>query len=185
VSRFRLLLARHDERGFTVFELTIGLAIMFALTSGALFFLESASRTVRVSTNETESLDHARTALPRLSREVRGALAVHAATPSCQLSTCLIVSVEQGGGSTQVRYRYDTQAGELVRAEGDILTGVWGAEVPIASNVRNGNIPVFTRNVGRTIGTAAAIQIVLTINVDPSRPEQVIRLDSVLTPRNL
>lgn len=181
----RLFRRRRDERGFTAFELTVGVAVMLALTSGALVFLESASRTVRVSTSETASLDLARTALARIGREIRGALAIHTASTQCPLSTCLIVSVQQGAGSTEVRYRYDAQAAELVRAEGDILSGIWGAEASIANSVRNGVAPVFTRNVGRTIGTAAAIQVVLDINVDPARPGQVIRLDSILTPRNL
>lgn len=186
VTRFaRFFRRRRDERGFTAFELTIGIAIMFVITSGALVFLESASRTIRVSSNETESLDHARIALARLGREIRGALSIHTATVTCPLSSCLILTVQEGAGTTQVRYRYDTQAAEIVRAEGDILTNVWGTEIPLASNVRNGTTPVFTRNVGRTIGTSAAIQVVLDINVDPSKPEQVIRLDSILTPRNL
>lgn len=185
MSRIRRILGRRDERGFTSFELTIGIAIMFALTSGALVFLESASRTIRVSTSETESLDHARTALARMGHDIRGALTIHTASQACPLSSCLIVTVQDGAGTIEVRYRYDTGSAEVLRAEGDIATGIWEGEVPVATHVRNGTIPVFSRNVGRTIGTEAAIKVVLDINVDPSRPLQVVRLDSTLTPRNL
>lgn len=176
---------RSGEGGFTAAELVVGVAVLFLLTAGALGFLESASRTVRVTTKETESLDLARVTLARMAAEVRSALAVHTASISCPLSTCLIITVKEGAATTEVRYRYDGATAALLRAEGDILTGIWGSEAPVATSIRNGQTPVFTRNVGNTIGTEAAIKVVLDVNVEPSRPSQVIRLDSTLTPRNL
>jgi hypothetical protein len=174
-----------DERGLTAFELTVGVGIMLALTAGALTFFDSANKSIRASSNQTQSLDEARVALARIGHEIRGALAIHAASTQCPLSTCLTLKVQQGAATTDVRYSYDPAAGALNRAQGDVLTGVWGGETPVASGVRNGTTPVFSRNVGSTIGTAAAIEVVLNVSVDPSQPRDVIRLDSILTPRNL
>lgn len=188
MSRLRELLhgRRRDQRGFTAFELIVGVAVMFVITSAGLAFLESAGRTVRATSKETESLDQARVTLSRMAGEIRKSLAVSQATVTCPMSTCLIVTVaDSQGGTTDVRYRFSQQDGALMRSSGDLLTGVWAAEAPVATDIVNGSTPVFCRNAACTTGGAAAIRVVLEINVEPSRPSQVIRLESYMTPRNL
>lgn len=185
MSRLRRLIRARDERGLTAFELVVGITIMFAITSGALVFMESAGRTIRVTSKETESLDQARVTLARMAGEIRRSVAVANASITCPMSSCLIVTVpDSQGGTIDVRYRYDQQDAALLRSAGDLLTGVWGGETPVATALVNGSSPVFCRNAACSTGNPGAVKVMLLVNAEPSKPAHAVRLESYITPRN-
>ena len=178
---------RRDERGMTAFELVVGMTVMLLVSVGALSFLESAQRVVRVSTTETQSLDDARIALATISNEVHGAAAVLPATVACPEATCLVVTLlDPVTASTyDLRYRYLSTSKTLTRTKGDSLTGIWQAEVPVVKNVANGQAAVFCRTSGCVTGSSNAIEVVLDVNAEPTKPAQVVRLTAYVTPRNI
>lgn len=185
------LLRRRDQRGMTIIEVTLAAGLLSILSVAAMNLMTSTQNRVRFTSKETESLDAARTTLARITHEVRNAIDFYN-DADCPQSTCVTFATADpiSGAVFDVRYRYATAPNILYRSEGarNAITGGYqmtGSEAPAVNNVVNGTATaVFCRALPCTVPSEKALEVVLVINAEPSRPSQNVTLRTYATPRN-
>jgi len=112
-------LARRDERGFTIIEVTIASAIMLTVLGMFLATLQSLTtnedRSQRLVSNE----QNVRFELDQLARDIRAANPLtpllNAATAATYQNQIEVVLGPTGGTQTVVRWTYNTGAEQMVR----------------------------------------------------------------------
>jgi prepilin-type N-terminal cleavage/methylation domain-containing protein len=75
--------ARADQRGFTLAELLVAIAVVGLIMTGLLTFMMSGNQTYLTGSNQIEAQQAARVALARMVREIRGAGYNPTGAPAC------------------------------------------------------------------------------------------------------
>ncbi len=190
--------------GFTVVEIIVVTAISSLLLMALLRFLTFGFPLSRITLMQTHSTETARLQLKRLAtslRELRtadtGAYPIVEATPFR-----IIFYANVDADAATERVRYELLGTNLVRGitkpTGSPLTYDVAQEkaVTVAANIQNGATPVLTYYGGdyptatqaldaTNIAAIRYIQFFLTINSDPTRPQDAIDVRSQVQLRNL
>jgi prepilin-type N-terminal cleavage/methylation domain-containing protein len=166
LMRSRLRADRADDGGFTLIELMIVLAIL-ALVMGVLFNTLWQTQKAEVYTRgRTEALDGMRTALNRMTKDLRQTYSINGLPTATQLDVNTYV---QG---TRARVVYDMSGGTLTRTEDG------GAPVVIQSGLTNASIFNYTADVPNLVEIVFALK--------PSNlPDTTLTLEAEIRFRNL
>src|SRR3990172_4023756 len=93
--------ARADQRGFTLAEFLVAIALVGLIMTGLLTFMMSGNQTYVTGSNQIEAQQAARVALARMVREIRGAGYNPTGAPACPpLTKCPIVGAPGFGNPT-------------------------------------------------------------------------------------
>lgn len=120
-----------DEGGFSLVELVVAGALLLLIGAATLTVLESGVRTHRGQRVRATTLEDQRTAMERMTKEIRQALSVEAASTRSELRMRTLVD----GAEHDVTY--DVVSGVLRRAQDG------GTPVPLVSGVASAEIFCF------------------------------------------
>jgi hypothetical protein len=181
-----------DERGFTLPELAITLAMLFVVTGTFLGVLDSVNRGVMRQTDRSISNDQARLAMERLDREIRSGNVLY--DPEFEVSGNYSLRIyTQANAPTRTP---SFQCVQWLIEDQELLRRFWPPGEPedvsgwtvVAENVVNAEpgveVPAFSLdpdddNGGRTV------DIVLMVNSTPDDPtNRTVRIETSLTGRN-
>ena len=132
--------ARADQRGFTLAELLVAIAVVGLIMTGLLTFMMSGNQTYVTGSNQIEAQQAARVALERMAREIRGAgysLTVADCPPmtSCPIvgdpgpgnptATALMIQNDlDGNGTFEEQIAYTLNGTDLQRQGQTIVGGI-------------------------------------------------------------
>jgi len=140
-----------DEEGFTLIELLIAMGLFGILTTVLFSIVLNSANTVKTTRQSTDINEEARTALNRISREIREARAITGAvnpvgsTYSSVTDTAITFEVDLSGSETIeldeiITYRYEFNNKRLV-----LRTGNGGFAPVLAANVETFKISYFSQ----------------------------------------
>jgi prepilin-type N-terminal cleavage/methylation domain-containing protein len=115
-----LRLTNHNQRGFTLAEMLVAVAIGFVVIAGAVSFYSFAVASFAAMSNFTDMNQKERYATDIISRDIRSSTAVSSATSSQLVLT--------GNDAVNIIYNYDVANGTLTRVRSNtsqvLLTGI-------------------------------------------------------------
>jgi prepilin-type N-terminal cleavage/methylation domain-containing protein len=168
---------RSDESGFSLIELLVASAIGAGILAIAGGLLVSAVRTGLFTDGQVITIDDTRTAVERMSKELRGADSIVWCAPS---TNCLQVGAQTPtGGFRTVRY---TRSGEDLRREVfDNATSTWSEPEILIERVVNGvDQPIFSCDVQSSL---LKVNVDLAIQPTP-QSDPVLNMKTSVRPRN-
>ena len=107
--------ARADQRGFTLAELLVAIAVLGLIMTGVLTFMMTGNQAYLTGSNQIEAQQAARVALDQMVREIRGAGYNPTGQPCPAIPSCPIVGAPGIGNPTD--------AGSLLSARLTEITG--------------------------------------------------------------
>ncbi len=155
------------EAGFTVIELTVTVAVLTLVVGSLLNVFVSAQRSQSYVTDRSEALDNLRLGMDRMSKEIRQATVVSAASTS----TTLTITTYVNGVSEIVTWRVSGSTLERVAPSGTVLA--------VLSRVVAG--PVFTYS--PSVAGPLVIRVLLRMT-PPKSPSTTLELTSEIRLRN-
>jgi len=177
--RRRLELLR-EEHGYSLIELLTSMVILLTVMAGLTQLIVAGTRAEVDMNRRFQAQTQARLALDRLRKDVHGACKSSAATNA----TSVTLTYASGGvcpssGGTQITYCVSGSAGayELRRYVAGSCTGSY---VRIAQYLTTQGAFTYTT----PTGSLAKISVTLAVNLTPSKPERVYRLQDDLVLRN-
>lgn len=175
----RLLMRRfrREESGFTLVELMIASFIGAAVMAMAGGFVVSAARTGIFAEGQSITINDVRTAVDRMSREIRGSDAIKYCEPA---GSCLQVGAQKAtGGFRTVRYTHSGD--ELKREVQDPDTGEWGTSLIVIERVANGvTQPVFRCDIESSL-----LKVNIDLRIQPTpHSSPVLNVQTAVSPRN-
>ena len=212
--RARLRAAAADERGFTLTELLVAMVLMVIVVGATLTIFNDAERLNRVSQQQNEAQDLARTAIDRMARELR-----NQATPTKELPVAVLkaspfdivfiaVGTTKPAGSAnarnlqRVRYCLNTTTGVLWSQTRTWTTAVPPTDVPdtascpggtgwtvnqiLVDRVANGTRPLWTFGPAgvATLGEIRRVESAVWIDANPNARPAETRLGTTVLLRN-
>lgn len=168
---------RSDQTGFTLVEVAVAGALGLGVLAVAATFVVTAVRTGLFTDGQVITINDTRTAVERLSKEIRGADSIVWCTPT---SSCIQVGAQTPeGGFRTVRY---TRSGEnLQREEFDTTTSTWSQpEVLIERVVNEAAQPIFSCDVQSSL---LKVNVDLAIQPTP-QSDPVLNMNTSVRPRN-
>lgn len=169
-----------DERGISLVELSFASALSMLVLGLVTAIVFLGFKTGTFTSAQSFSLDGARVALQKLSRDFQGALGISRCDPSTPLDNCaIVVSQTPSGAQTTVKYeRVDTN---LRRSIQDPVTLVFGTPEVVSDRVANPvSSPIFSC---LTASTLLRVQIDLVIQPMPNN-SPTFTLRTTARPRN-
>jgi prepilin-type N-terminal cleavage/methylation domain-containing protein len=142
-----LLIARlrRDQRGFTLIELLVAMPLALLLVFAAFNLYRVAANSQSATGNRADAVQSARTALERMTRELRqvgppvGVSLSPVRFTNSQVMDFTTWTRPGGGTSQQRNVRYDCSAGRCLRSEGPI-GGALGTPTLVVDDVQNVDI---------------------------------------------
>lgn len=159
--------ATSAESGFTVVELTVTLLILGVVVVSVLTIFESVQRTATFTEDRTRSLGEMRTAMERISTELRQASVIHEGSSASRLDIDTFVN----GAVTRVVYE----------ASGEILTRTVGtADAPVLTELSSTSLFTYS-----SLEITDSTLVTVTLTVHPKRrPDTTLELESQIRLRN-
>ena len=175
------------ERGFTLIELLTAMTILMMVMGGLTGLMVSGTRSQLDLQRRFEAQTEARLGLDAFRREVHCASASTAANPGSSVTLTLATTCPTSGGQTSVTW--------CTVANGTGRYGLWryqgsscsGTGRKYADYLTTQNAFTYTAPSGSAAagtGQLAFVAIALDVNLTPTRPERVYRLDDRIVLRN-
>jgi prepilin-type N-terminal cleavage/methylation domain-containing protein len=139
---FLITRLRRDQRGFTLVELLVAMPLALLLVFAALNLYRVAANGQSATGNRSEAVQSARSALERMTRELRqvgppvGVSLSPVRFTSSQVMDYTTWTRPAGGTSVQRNVRYDCSEGRCMRSEGPV-GGALGTPALVVDGVQN------------------------------------------------
>ena len=189
MSRWVQRIARRlrGEAGFTLIELVTSMTILMVVMGAVTGVLVSGTNAQIDANNRFQAQTQARLALDTFRREVHCASGSTTASPAASVTLTLPVTCPTAAGSTNVTW--------CTVANGTGRYGLWrysgaacsGTGRKVADYLTTQNAFTYVPPAGSTAagtGELGLLQIVLNVNLTPSKPERVYSLQDRVILRN-
>lgn len=192
-----------EERGFTVFELLLGMCIGMILLTTVYGILDSVMKSYALQSAQADAQSGAQLAMLKMTREIRQSekplLAVYS-SPGHYEYVVFKADMNNDGTSEAVRYMYNNYTRQLTRTVN--TTGVYNfdgrPEDTVASDVRNSVSQAVFTYYGTSLATpldptspssdiinkAKLVKLQVVVDKDPNKPPSPISLTSEVKLRN-